>query len=693
MKVIEGTVSGAMILLLCISVHGAWLSQASPQQPGASLTGVIFDQGIDEDGDGTYDFLEIGVQVDVAVAAFYGVELKGLASSNSSQIDCRPDIYLEPREAGLQVVLLRISGPWIHHSGLNPLNVSHISLLDIDSSILGSAEQIPLSREYLCTEFDAPGATLTGVIFDRGVDEDGDGTYDFLEVGVQVNVTKEAQYMINVRGAQYTGYAWGPGVQVVNVTINGQMICVSGLNPVNISYVSLIDENGNILWGIEEAPLSREYLYTEFDAPGALLTGTIHDVGVDDDEDGTFDYLEVGVEINVTRPGEYYVGSWGLQTDEAESIEDVGGSNYQFNVSVGVHVVPLHLDGSTIFSSRLNPVGVSNLEISGDYRAYSQVLRGISLSRKYLYTEFDRPQVSVGDWAKYAMKGTWHSSDPNATEPEDIREQNDVEWMKVEIQEVYGKQITLSQTYLYENGTETQLPPMSGNMDYQFLTFIIPSNIQKGGSIPGSYMPLNVGEAQGVYVGMKRDLTYANLTMSFFGMNATMRMYWDGTTGILCEMNTTISMQVGSDLTTRSTSTKMTETNLWKTVTQLSCSVSEDTIKEGGSISASGSMDPGLPGKTVTLTYGKPDGSTLNRTVTTDSNGAYSDSYVLETTGSWSVCASWGGDIEHTGAASAPNPITVTPKPFLETPLGMATIGAAVIVVALVVVFLRRKEA
>jgi hypothetical protein len=696
MKAAESrAILGVLVLLLCLQINtqGIWVSLASPERSGASLTGVVFDQGIDEDGDGTYDFLEIGVQVDVTQAAYYGVELRGLASSDSVYMDIRPDTYLEPREVGLQVFLIRVSGQWIHSFGVNPVSVSSISLRDLDNNPIEEIEQVPLSREYLYTEFDSPGATLTGVILDRGVDEDGDGTYDFLEIGVQVNVTREAQYRIDVSGAQWTGYAWGPGVQTVNVTINGQMISVSGLNLDNISFVSLSDENGNILWRLEEAPLSREYLYTEFDVPGALLTGTIYDSGVDEDGDGTFDYLEVSVEINVTRPGEYYVGAWELQTDESEPMEGVGGSNYQFNVSVGVHVWALRLDGSTIYSSGLNPVGVSNLEISGDYRAYSQVLTGIPLSRRYLYTEFDRPQVSPGDWAKYTMDGTWHSTDPSATEPDQIKQQRDVEWMKIEIQEVYGPQITLSQTYLYENGTETRQKPVSGNMNYQFLTYIVPSDIEKGGSIPGSYVPFNVHEVQGTYAGMERDLTYGNLTLSFFGMNATIKAYWDRSTGVLCEMNTTITMQWGDDLTTQSSWTRMTETNLWKRVTHLSCSVSEDTVKEGGSITVSGSIDAGLPGIAVAVTYRKPDGSTLNRTVTTGSNGAYSDSLAVESVGSWSVSASWEGDTAHTGSTSLLKPFTVTPKPFLETPLGMAAAGAAIIVAVLVVVLLRRKGA
>jgi hypothetical protein len=192
-----------------------------------------------------------------------------------------------------------------------------------------------------------------------------------------------------------------------------------------------------------------------------------------------------------------------------------------------------------------------------------------------------------------------------------------------------------------------------------------------------------------------RNLTYVNLTMSFFGMNMTMKMYWDRSTGILCEMNTTASMRVGSEVTTQSMSTKMTETNLWKIVTQLSCSVSQDTIKEGSSILVSGSIDADLPGRVVILTYRKPNGSILNRTVTTDSKGAYSDSYTLEANGPWGVSASWEGDLNHTGAASLLKSIMVTPKPFIETSLGMATIGLAIIIVAMPVVLflLKRRKA
>jgi len=96
-----------------------------------------------------------------------------------------------------------------------------------------------------------------------------------------------------------------------------------------------------------------------------------------------------------------------------------------------------------------------------------------------------------------------------------------------------------------------------------------------------------------------------------------------------------------------------------KTMTELSCFVSKDIITEGNSIVVSGSIKATLTGKTITLTYKKPNGSTLNRTVTTGSDGSYSDTYTPDATGSWSVTASWDGDSTHSGTTSSSKPFMV----------------------------------
>jgi len=106
-----------------------------------------------------------------------------------------------------------------------------------------------------------------------------------------------------------------------------------------------------------------------------------------------------------------------------------------------------------------------------------------------------------------------------------------------------------------------------------------------------------------------------------------------------------------------------------KISTTISCSVSPSEVTEGDSITVSGSISPTVSGKTITLTYKKPDGSTFDRTVTTGSDGSYSDSYKSEAIGSWSVSASWAGDSTHEGASSS--------KPFTVKKKGICIIATA----------------
>jgi hypothetical protein len=125
----------------------------------------------------------------------------------------------------------------------------------------------------------------------------------------------------------------------------------------------------------------------------------------------------------------------------------------------------------------------------------------------------------------------------------------------------------------------------------------------------------------------------------------------------------------------------------------LSCSISKDTITQGESIVVSGSLNVTLSGKTVTLTYKKPDESILNKTVTTGSDGSYSDSYTPDAAGTWSVTASWVGDSTHNGATSSTRSLTVNSVTFiLFTPFGIALLGGAIILIIVIVVVLMRGK-
>jgi hypothetical protein len=438
-----------------------------------------------------------------------------------------------------------------------------------------------------------------------------------------------------------------------------------------------------------------QLLGKEADEPGAVLTGVIYDQGVDTDGDGAYNYSEIGVEVEVTVAGYYNFQAFGLSSDLGYI--DVWANPSIFLV-IGVQVAYLGFEGVTIYTSGLNPANVSSITLFDENYVMLGELHEIPLSRTYSYSEFGAAipvsvGVEAGDWAKYNITGAWQSTDPSATEPSQIEAFREIAWVKFEVQSVSNTYITILQTYHYKNGTEQSAPPMSGDIATQFTTIVIPGNLSGGDMIPGTAAPLN-STASRSYAGTERVVNCLDYSGSFYGMNTTQTMYWDKATGMLCEMFMEISMLTNSYVTTTSTSLVMIETNMWKMATELSCSVSKNALTEGNSIVVSGSISVPLSGKTVTLAYMKPDGSTLNRTVTTGSDGGYSDSYTPDASGSWSVVASWAGDSAYSGATSSSRSFSVTPQSFIEIPLGMATVGGivTVVVIAAIVLVLRRRK-
>jgi len=115
--------------------------------------------------------------------------------------------------------------------------------------------------------------------------------------------------------------------------------------------------------------------------------------------------------------------------------------------------------------------------------------------------------------------------------------------------------------------------------------------------------------------------------------------------------------------------------------TNLSCFVSPSDSAIGGDITVSGAVNPPMSGIDVTLNYTGPNGTTQTRTVTTSSNGSYSESYVPEATGSWSVTASWGGDPQHPGAIS--QTVSFNVQPAVNYTLYGVVIAAAILCIAI----------
>ena len=276
-----------MISLLIISTLLFFLVQLSPvsaQDEAASLTGTIYDEGVDIEDDGIYDSLNIGVEVNVTTAGTYKIEISGLHDSSSNTIDVSNQNSTS-LDAGVQVVYVSLNGASIFESWLNPVTVSSITLYDESDNLLDSLSDISLSRTYSYIDFGLLPASLTGTIYDEGVDTDGDGAFEYLNLGVEVNVTTAATYTVDAGGLYDPSYNTvsvltknstylDVGIHIVYLALNGSEIHAATVNPTTIASIYLYDESNKTLSELHDISLSTAYSYDEFQRPSTEIEFT-----------------------------------------------------------------------------------------------------------------------------------------------------------------------------------------------------------------------------------------------------------------------------------------------------------------------------------------------------------------------------------------------------------------------------------
>lgn len=129
---------------------------------------------------------------------------------------------------------------------------------------------------HAVTEEMSDHANLTGNISDVGVDADGNEKFDYLMIGVEVGVSVAGEYVVNVYSARTSEMKreyLTIGTHMVDIYVYGPAIYESGnlnevfhiwLQSVRYEDFMLQTETLDDMYGV---PLSRQYNYTEFDAP------------------------------------------------------------------------------------------------------------------------------------------------------------------------------------------------------------------------------------------------------------------------------------------------------------------------------------------------------------------------------------------------------------------------------------------
>jgi hypothetical protein len=375
----------------------------------AVFTGTTYDKGIDTDGDGLFNSLQIGVEVNVTDAAEYEVQVSNLYGNVSVDVYNYYTSFLEP---GIQTINVSLSGAKIHASHGVVSNVGSISLSIHEKQdyyyyyytlqYIGSR---PLNRTYSYNEFD-PMAFFTGKILDEGIDEDGDKLFDYLEISVEINVTDAGSYEIvfqNLVG-NYSNYLYEyqsfqgefeEGLYFINFTVYGPKIYGAHLNPVYLQDLWLQYWWYPWQWIELEhrsmVPLPSLYNYSEFESY-AFLTGKVSDLGVDTDADGLFDYLEVGVEVNVTEAGYYQISVSGL----ADEYTTWYSQYATLDLDLGVHIINFTFPGPMIAYYHINPKNVTDLYLMEYPTLYLLgYISTTALPTRYNYTQFNSPLTDM----------------------------------------------------------------------------------------------------------------------------------------------------------------------------------------------------------------------------------------------------------------------------------------------------------
>lgn len=249
---------------------------------------------------------------------------------------------------------------------------------------------------------------------DYGLDTNGNGKFDWLVINADVNLPSAGTWSISATllsstppssgpcGSQgvpvpmmglatatptsapiswpiawaYESYFFEPGAQVVRVAFNGTEIYRTGVGGPYSVDLTMSPGGGPIYYrdfassdqalmpirppddSIRWTYTTKPYAITDFEEPvrPAYFTGGHSDLGVDVDESGRFDYLEIRADVHASVAGSYYLNgvlSAGMGNDDMPSLS-LGYAYQEITLVPGDSSVALRFRGDTIQAAAVN---------------------------------------------------------------------------------------------------------------------------------------------------------------------------------------------------------------------------------------------------------------------------------------------------------------------------------------------------
>ncbi|MBN2269506.1 MAG: hypothetical protein JXN61_02770 [Sedimentisphaerales bacterium] len=254
-----------------------------------AFTGNYNDYAADVGGDGLYDYVVVVAEVNTTVPGDYYV-LAELENCDGNEISVAS--FYGPLSAGVDIITLEFDALGIFRHRLNGPCTLDARIYDQNGVEVDSRENAYCTRAYDYQEFRRPSVLFENSYRDYGIDENGNGLYEYLTIEADVNSAVSGDYT-------GTAWLWGGDIVVTKMDFSAHLsegpvqlelkfagvpLYERGLEgPYTLLYLAIYDEDGGIVnydWNMYE---TAAYKCTEFEGIG--LRGDLNNDGEMDADD------------------------------------------------------------------------------------------------------------------------------------------------------------------------------------------------------------------------------------------------------------------------------------------------------------------------------------------------------------------------------------------------------------------------
>jgi len=373
---------------------------------GGELAGTYTDTGMDSNGNGLFEHLRLNVEVQIQNEGLYNVVawLEGESGTEIAFANTQQTLA-----SGTSTVELLFDGSLIRSRGMDgPYSVSRVELRATDEeNLVDEAEDVHTTAGYQATDFEPSAVEIADDFSDTGIDEDGDGQFDWLRTQIDLQVHEASTYSIiaALKSSSDSSttidvvnrtVSLSSGTQTVDLDFDGRTIFQHRKDgPYYLARLRIRDDSGSQIAFASDVLTTSSYDVTQFQSGVAILDASaFSDEGWDPDEDGDFDYLRVEVKVDADQAGSFRLSA-DLDDGEGEGITSVEKT---LDLEAGSQTVVLNFPGSQIRQHEMDgPYRVSRVTLfapDGEVADYQQLGH---TTQPYSTSDFGEPLVSLTD--------------------------------------------------------------------------------------------------------------------------------------------------------------------------------------------------------------------------------------------------------------------------------------------------------